>query len=578
MKLSEIFSATFKPVDNKKEKAQAEKTTGGGERVGRQIKALTPGRLLQGEVVGRNGKEVQIKLSDDMVITARLDRDVNVEDGKVLTFEVKNNGSSLSLSPLFANTANTDNVFKALQMAGLPINSETVSMTEAMMQQGMSVDSNTLQGMFREVSAHPEAAAADIVQLRGMGIEINEENLQQLQSYRELTHEIVRGMTDVLQELPAAFEQLYAQEPDKAVRMYQAILVSLFPEAPADGELLFAEPQEGAGNVPGETAAGVFAEGMVRLITEAQEEVVSGNANSAQEIPLNAETQLPAAEEENAIQERLNPQELKSFVKLLSALPPETSPELSGLLREAEQGRADASKLLHALAGMYPAAGSEAHAALAEILKSDGYQKLLLGEALKQWTLKPEQVSEGREVEEVYKRLEKGLSGIREALSENGAAQSGAMRSAVNLSQNVDFMNQINQMYTYVQLPLKLHNGSANGELYVYTNKRSLAGRDGAVSALLHLDMENLGPVDVYVAMQQGRVNTRFTLRDDEMLDFLQEHIHILNERLEKKGYAMNVEMSVREEKDGEETPIERILHADGKAAAASQYAFDVRA
>lgn len=576
MKLSEIFSATFKPVDNKKEKVQAEKTSGSGERINRQIKALTPGRLLQGEVVGRNGKEVQIKLSDDIVVSARLDRDVNVEDGKMLTFEVKNNGSSLSLSPLFANTANTDNVFKALQMAGLPINSETVSMTEAMMQQGMSVDSNTLQGMFREVSAHPDTAAVDVVQLRSMGIEVTEENLRQLQSYKELTHELVRGMTDVLQELPAAFNELYTQAPDKAVQMYQAILKSLLPDTAVDGQALSELPV--AADMPQEGLAGVFAEGVVKLISEEKAEAVLENANSAEEIVSSEEEQLLLQTGGDTLQERLSPQELKSFAKLLAALPQEAYPELEGLAQEAERGTADTTKVLQALSDMHPSVGSEAHAALAEIFKSDAYQKLLLGEALKQWTMKPEQVTGSREVEEVYRRLEKGLSGIREALSENGAAQSGAMRSAANLSQNVDFMNQVNQMYTYVQIPLKMHNGHANGELYVYTNKRSLANRDGAVSALLHLDMENLGPVDVYVAMQQGRVNTRFTLRDDEMLDFLQAHIHILNERLEKKGYAMNVEMSVREENSQEETPIERILHADKKTAASSQYAFDVRA
>lgn len=576
MRLSEVFSAAFKPVDDKKEKAQTEKTAGSGERMNRQIKALTPGRLLQGEVVGRNGKEVQIKLSDDMVITARLDRDVNVEDGRMLTFEVKNNGSSLSLSPLFANTANTDNVFKALQMAGLPINSETVSMTEAMMQQGMSVDSSTLQSMFREVSAHPEAAASDIVQLRSMGIEVTEENLQQLQSYKELTHELVKGMTDVLKELPAAFNELYAQTPDKAVQMYQAILKSLLPDITVDGQELLGQ-QEAAG-MPQEGLAGVFAEGVVKLIGEETVEAVLENANPAEEIVSGEEEQPLLQAGGDTLQERLSPQELKNFAKLLSALPQDAYPQMEELAQEAERGTADIAKVLQTLADIHPSAGSEAHAALAELFKSDVYQKLLLGEALKQWTMKPEQVTGNKEVEEIYRRLEKGLSGIRDALSENGAAQSSAMRSAANLSQNVDFMNQINQMYTYVQLPLKMHNGHANGELYVYTNKRSLANRDGAVSALLHLDMENLGPVDVYVAMQQGRVNTRFTLRDDEMLDFLQAHIHILNERLEKKGYAMNVEMSVREEGSAKETPIERILHADKKAAAASQYAFDVRA
>lgn len=46
----------------------------------------------------------------------------------------------------------------------------------------------------------------------------------------------------------------------------------------------------------------------------------------------------------------------------------------------------------------------------------------------------------------------------------------------------------------------------------MFTNKRSLAEKDGEVSALLHLTMEHLGPLDVYVKMNQGKVSTEFTV------------------------------------------------------------------
>ena len=139
-------------------------------------------------------------------------------------------------------------------------------------------------------------------------------------------------------------------------------------------------------------------------------------------------------------------------------------------------------------------------------------------------------------------------------------------------------MNQVNQLYTYVQLPLKMNGKNTNGELYVYTNKRSLAEKDGNVSAFLHLDMENLGPVDVYIAMQEQKVNTKFTVRDDDMLDFLNDHMHILNERLRKRGYTMRCEMEVEKTRGEEENPIDRILQSDKNTTVLSQYAFDVRA
>ncbi len=39
----------------------------------------------------------------------------------------------------------------------------------------------------------------------------------------------------------------------------------------------------------------------------------------------------------------------------------------------------------------------------------------------------------------------------------------------------MEFMNQVNQMYTYAQIPLKMSGQHASGELFVYTNKKALA-------------------------------------------------------------------------------------------------------
>ena len=160
------------------------------------------------------------------------------------------------------------------------------------------------------------------------------------------------------------------------------------------------------------------------------------------------------------------------------------------------------------------------------------------------------------------------------------AGQNGseAYKAVSNLSQNVDFLHQINQTYTYIQLPLRLQQGRAQGDLYVYTNKRNLAEKDGKVSALLHLDMEHLGPVDVYVAMQNNKVNTKFYVCDDEMLDFLEAHMDLLTSRLQKRGYDISFSMETRGEKDLSTSNggLAPLLEKE-KGVALSQYAFDVR-
>lgn len=595
MWLSEIFKTSSQRADSTYKAEKTEKSdSASAERMSRQIKSLTPGKMLQGEIIGKNGSEVKIKLADDLVLTAKMERDVNVEEGRMLTFEVKNNGSTLTLSPLFANTANADNILKALQMANLPVNNTTASMTEAMMAQGMSVDVKSLQEVFKDVMANPGTPPLNIVQLHQMGMQVNKANLGQMENYKALTHQLVKGMTDVLKELPVAFNELYAEKGlQKAVQMYTQLLKNLLPDMQTGaegnrGDTMQADVTDdfngnpgGAGPTMENGVAGQMTGGNDGVLPEGAAEhsaVLSEGApeNSAAGLAEGGQAVLQA--KEISVLELLPLSERQELARLLSAIPIEDYPELNSLTEKLLRGEADGKEILQTLSGLHSDTDIRLYVALADIFRSDQYHKLLEAAVLKQWSVKPEQVMEGREVEKLYTRLVKQLNGMREVLENSGAGQSAAAKSVASLSQNIDFMNQVNQMYTYVQLPLKMNGRNTNGELYVYTNKRSLAEKDGNVSAFLHLDMENLGPVDVYVVMQNQKVNTRFTVCDDKMLDFLNSRMYILNERLSKKGYAMHSEMTVREEAAEEKNPIDRILQSDKKTTILSQYAFDVRA
>ena len=137
----------------------------------------------------------------------------------------------------------------------------------------------------------------------------------------------------------------------------------------------------------------------------------------------------------------------------------------------------------------------------------------------------------------------------------------------------------MNHLYTYVQLPLKMLGNNAHGDLYVYTNKKSLAAKDGQVSALLHLDMEHLGPLDVYVTMKDKQVATNFTVMDDSILDLIEKHIHILNKRLEDRGYSLKAQMHIKEETAEEETSVmQTLLHQQKNISVLSRTSFDMRA
>ncbi len=79
----------------------------------------------------------QIALSQELLINARIDQSISLALGQNMSFEVKtNNGSVLSLAPLYANMANQATILRALGAAGLPETAANVEMGARRMEEG----------------------------------------------------------------------------------------------------------------------------------------------------------------------------------------------------------------------------------------------------------------------------------------------------------------------------------------------------------------------------------------------------------------------------------------------------------
>lgn len=590
MRLTDLLQSTIK--SSSQQAAAATEAT-----FPKMVRSLVPGTTIQGEIIAKNGNEVQIRIDKDTVLQARLEQDVNVEEGQNIRFQVKNNGTTLTLSPLLTNTAQADNVYKALQMAGLPINESTVAMTDEMMKLGMSIDNRSLQNMFKDVVTHTDASATNVVFLHKMDMPLTESNLRQIQNYTELQHEVVKGMQDVTDALQGLINSTGGADIAAGVDVaagadgvnantltqYQNLvkelisdtLMGMLPDAAgAAGEGTGGNLTAGitgadlAGEVP---AGGISGDALTAGITGAD---LTGEALA--DAPLSGNAALiKGVLQDAAFSELLNnglftEEEASGFLKEATSLLTEKGITLSGNTTQ---------EMMKALLDI--TAGNTQEAESLQKLFSGKVWKNLLERSVKtQWSLTPETLPKEGEVGKVYEKIVKSLHTLNETLQQSGAQNTALQESITNLSENIDFMNQLNQMYTYVQLPLKMQNGEKNGELYVFTNKRSLAEKDGEVSALLHLTMEHLGPLDVYVKMNQGKVSTEFTVEKEETLLFLEKNMSILTDRLQKRGYDISCKMKVKDEAEEPENPVERLLteKQNGAVSVHAQYAFDVRA
>ncbi|MCM1088169.1 MAG: flagellar hook-length control protein FliK [Muribaculaceae bacterium] len=560
-----------------------------------ELRHVAPGQTIQGEVIGKEGNTVQIALDSDNVLTARLEKDLNILLGQSMSFEVKsNNGSLLSLTPLYANMANEATIMKSLSAAGMSASPFNMKMISDMMQEGMSIDRDTIAYVNRQLADFPNANPSSIIQMIRLGLPITELNLEQFELYKNNEHQILQSMEQLTEELPKIYTELLSEgKTAEALSFYEQILETFAGEgslADAEGVVSLIQEAETEGNT-----AKTLQPNLMEEMPKDTQEGIQGAENPG--MPK-ADTVNAGTLDNGIVQEEAgalkNPEGAANQANQTGSLA-ESWQELGDMLRKlgmdsslAKQVETGTLSPKEALTQIHTFISEHSPQLLKEGLQesvrdlfgSRGFQNLLRTEIENQWLLKPEDVAQKEKVEQLYERIREQTAKINEAFQMIDKADTAGAKSVQNLQGNLDFMHQMNQMFTYVQLPLMMAGNQAHGDLYVYTNKKSLAKNDGNVSALLHLDMEHLGPLDVYVTMQQNqKINTNFTLKDEAALDLIAEHIHILDERLTKRGYSMNANFQLKEDAEAEETNImQEILEQNKNISVLSRTSFDMRA
>lgn len=505
----------------------------------RVIRALQAGQTIQGEVVSIKGDEVQLAIMKDVIIDARLAQTMNLTTGMMMPFQVKANTSQgLSLIPLFTNTAADPNALKALDMAQIPVNDRSLEMVQTLMEKGMPIDKQSIQEMYREVMAFKDAAVRDIVSMHQMKIPVNGENLKQFSLYQNNQHYLKDTFYEIGNAIGEQLENLVAEGKTENAGRLVMQLQQLF--------------QKGA-------------------VTSQISSDVAANTDNAVANPELQKVIVSEGDLSNVLTEHE-----ESAKVSLKAIEAEGSEEVQ-IANEAENKKS-------ALFSDKNTQSQDMWKDLTEVLfkeKNPGkisevFDKVWKKEISNQWFLEPDMVADKDNVKSFYEKLENQIKQLEKIFEESQMLKSPAGKAVQNTASNLDFMNQLNQMHAYIQLPLKMANQNAHGELYVFTNKKNLSKQDGKVTALLHLDMDHLGKMDIYVALENQKVNTNFYLEREEYLAFLEEHMDLLTARLNRRGYTCDIKTMLRN--TDEESVLKSIEKQMEHPVMLSMQAFDVRA
>ena len=466
-----------------------------------------------------------------------MDKELRLSPGKMMAFTVNSNqNGKLSLSPLFANTGMEQNAIKALDAASIPITDKSLAMAEELMKQGMPVNKQTLAAVFRQIGMYPEAEIADIVMLHKMNMPVTGENISNMHLYQTNQQYLFSDMQGLSNQISGFLTDMAESQPMDSLQGFVRDFLQIFSTVQNDTAIM--QGQSG-------TAPAVVMEGMSADTLTGHNPGITSDSHMQEQASV-LENSVKTSDGKVILTESPLTDTLQNFK------------ENGMMLKESEIIELLRSENLHTDTG------------------KEQLSKSIFNLLKEQFLMEPEDAASAEKVKDFYERLDSQIDKLQNLLKSAGKENSPLAKEVNTVKSNIQFMNQINELYHYVQLPIKMNENAANGDLYVYKRKNSKTGEDGKLTALLHLSMPTLGNMDIFLTLEEQKLSTRFCLEKEEMIDFIEANIEQLNARLIKKGYHVQTTVTAGK-KEEEQSVIDTILSTEPSIPVITSQSFDAR-
>ena len=512
--------------------------------------------VLMGKVMSFDGENIILSTGNNELVNARFEGGTPPTPGQMMSFMIKGvNTGKIALTPLFENTSQVSTVNNALEAANLPKTAELQYMVKTMMSEGLPIDKKSLYEM-NIASRELDTDVVNLAQMKRLNLPLDENNVRQFENYKNYEHQITNTFKDISSDIAESFKMVISNgssTPAEALKFLSETMD------------YFRSDDFGINNKLGQDNNALI------------KELTSQEASNLNALAGEIETEI----NNNGFIDpsKYTKEDLESLVDNLKAL---DYPEEG--IENLKSGNAPQKMLIDLSFDILKDAVSSDSLPNDNKLK-DAFLKLMDTEIFKsslknvltdKFLLTPEDLKEEGKVSKAYEKLNEQIRVLSDNLTQQNKADTPIAQTLNNISSNIDFMNNLNHMFNYVQIPLKMMDKEKSGELYVYTNKKSLAQKDGTVSALLHLDMDHLGPMNVHVTLNENNnVKTKFYLNDDSALDLIADNIELLNKRLNDRGYSVSSEFI---NDSDPKSVIENILDDNKNISTLSINSFDARA
>ena len=491
-------------------------STDSGKSLLMQLKA---GDVFTGKILDITGSRITIELSGNLSVNAALADALSYNIGDTADFMVKEKFPEQivlkSLNPDSANNLNNDKtVYNALQKAGLAVNDTTLSLVHNLMKQGQPIDASTLNRYVHMLNNTANALPEDIVFLTKMDIPVTDANVDALHNYYTFSDGISAQAENLSENLQNGL--LAAETPKEAGEILSTVLESYSDTL---------TPKESLQSLPKENLS-------------ALQDMLKGFTDS--------KTESPDSE----------------LTGLIAKLSQDTGKNISA--------RTFLNELSFVLQKDFPNNES-----VHKLMGSKEFNKVINNFLRQEFFLKPENINASN-VKKLFAKILSDNNNLTEKLA-NNPKMNQFVQNSRDISGNINFMNNINHFMSFVQIPLKMTGQNAHGNLYVYRNHKN-AGNSSKeeLKAFLHLDMDNLGPLDVFVTLKNdSHVTTDFRVSDENILNYIESHLEELDAALNRLGYNAQSAVSLSDKPYSFKTSV---LEQEMPPAEIKRYSFDIRA
>lgn len=585
------------------------------------------GDVFEGTIKEIKGNKVTIMLPDGKTIDARLEADINLSEGNSFFFQVKSNdGNTIEIVPYKNSEIDNPIIQNAIKDAGLLLNDKSIELVNSLMEEGLSIGSENLSRFGRILAKYPNIDVTTLIKMDEFHLDITPENIDNFIRFKEQNNAILNDGKEFLNNISKELEKMNINKDD-AVNIMKNMIESI-----TENDIAFGNEE----NIFSETENRTLSETENVTISEAENGKKSAINENESDIEIFGEkadkSSNNAVSEENAIEEvsesvknvvkekavdditssltykaedsvkNINWQENENIISglkiedtnelnsensvfnlrdeiLKDINNPEIKDELYTFFNKDGNLKSNISEkdILNILNELLKNDSSVGKNDFLKLYSNKGVEKLLNDLLSKAWSILPKEVSEKDAIKKLYDNINKSLDNIISKMEDTIGNKNPINEMANNIKNSIEFMNQMNNMYSYVQLPLRMMKESATGDLYVYSDKRKPKSKNDEFSAFLHLSLKHLGNTDISIKMQRKNVNIDFSVESKEIYDLLNQNINMLDERLIKKGYIPNTKITTEAKS---ENFVEKLLgeEKNKKESKIKRYSFDVRA